>query len=435
MKRRNLIPLTFLLLAPALVAGAAKPEDMPVQEDDWITATAGGKKDNAQIVGCGSKTLEDGYIVAKCTDACTSKFWRWRFWVTKYNVSGTIRAGEHQGIRIYGAEYKFDKRFLAEDGDHPQPWKAGKNTTPFLERILDPENEDVSKYALCKFTNVIETKINNHGRSLATRKSSSNLDENIEGPPIKSLGDHVIGPLDYAQWSGSDDSVSGKSDSGKAAHNITQCLKNILDGYCDSVCANCSYVLPLLTGGKKTATDPFVEDIGPYPGQATNWTAKEGTRYVKYTNPGTYVIDLTIGGVTTTLRTFNDDFTHCVMPGAGPQQSLILASPSSLKGVVSGLFGHNSNTDAEAEFRQFEACIKDPSVGKRKSCGKCGKDRFNSATKQTEQWPCANITNTATLTWSESADSGDMETVDDSNLGGPSIPPLCLSSGKLVNGM
>lgn len=433
MKRRHLIPLTFLLLAPALVADAAKVKDIPVQEGDFITATSGGKKfkkHTAKITVCGKKA-SGKYFVAKCTDACTSKFWRWRFWVTRYNVSRTFFQGEHQGIRIHGAEYKFDKRFPAKDG-MKQPWKPG-NSNPFMERILDPDNEDVSKSAMCNAVKIVlRTKINNHGRTLALATSAAWLNRNIKGLPIKILAEHSIGPLDYPKWSDPSGSYS------KESAEITQCLDNIHDGYCDYVCGNCSYVLPPLdmTKPAHAALDSSGQKIKGFAAQVSVVPpAVEGTggSTVIYTkNPIVYKLKV-LGG---TIRKLDDDFTHCVNPTSTKDQQRLMFVATRANGVITGLWGHNSNTDAEAEFRQFKACIKDPSVSKSNSCGACGKDRSNPGAQRKVQFPCVNSTNEAKETWSETTkESLQIPKVYDSGLGGLSKAPMCVGRGFMVNGM
>lgn len=438
MKGQICIPLTCLLLAPAIATGLAYAQDIPVQEGEWITATAGGKKDSAHIMGCSAKNESGDYIVAKCTEACTSKFWRWRFWATRYKISRTLRQGEHQGIWIYGQEYRFDKRFLAKDGV-TQPWLSG-NTEPFLEQIIDPKNEEVTKYAMCDLENVVKTVINNHGRTLATVPPVDALDLNITGTPIGNLSDHAIGPLDYSEWSDPKDSDS------KESADITQCLINIHDGYCDSICGNCSYVLPpdIPVPQKK---------IAAYKGQTfLGWKAEEGAgTTVKYTKKQTTKSEIAMVLVPTpvvtaplkpgaptlapVMRTYRDDFTHCVIPGTALQQTLLIASLDHLDGVVSGLYGHNSNTDAEAEFLQFEACIKDPSVDKRSSCDEiCGDDKFNVTTRRMEQSPCLDTTNEAKQVWGRSMK---LPGVDDSKAGTYiEKPPYCLDDpAKPVRGM
>jgi hypothetical protein len=66
--------------------------------------------------------------------------------------------------------------------------------------------------------------------------------------------------------------------------------------------------------------------------------------------------------------------------------------------VVSGLYGHNSNTDAEAELIAFRACMNGED-GRAQACAACG------AGGQGRQDPCEAMTNTARSFWDKTASS------------------------------
>jgi hypothetical protein len=105
--------------------------------------------------------------------------------------------------------------------------------------------------------------------------------------------------------------------------------------------------------------------------------------------------------------------------------------------VLSGRFGHNSNTDAEAELRAFRACV-DGRDGMAEACAACG-----NTTEVGRQDPCGARTNTADSIWTEtsSATSGGLRVEDkldvirDPHAGTQLEQPVCAWGKFPVHGM
>ncbi|MCA9704690.1 MAG: FHA domain-containing protein [Myxococcales bacterium] len=145
---------------------------------------------------------------------------------------------------------------------------------------------------------------------------------------------------------------------------------------------------------------------------------------------------------------WTDPFTHCVDPSDadGSQR------PASWPRFISGRWGHNSNSDAEASWLQFVGCGQDPVVAAQDAwvgsfaCVACGLPRVDEAGALVQQ-PCRDWTHTAASYWERSPGTHD---VDDLDLGkfdavGPAraptdswaaLPkPVCRTSGQPVYGM
>jgi hypothetical protein len=377
-----------------------------------------------------------------CHPLCVEKAWEWRFWVTNYNVGSTWGQGEHQGIGIFGFEYAFDRRIPPERGTVQPPWNAPNSIMSVVSRP-DEHGEAgiVLRSGLCE--NPLPPRhhqfIFNHGRTLARHPSSAQGDDQkdprIAGRyPVEARARISIPPVPHSEWALATP-AGGESKTLDRVKNTQACLDKIEDGFCDAVCGNCSYVLPRGMG--------IGVDIGPGKAmdQGMQFSRQEGTEpldvhYLRTTEEenGRRV---RIPGAQPPPRRderspgwdpppeqphpeeegFRDPFTHCVDP-RNPVQALsnhlvFLTPDGSAKGrVVTGLWGHNSNTDAEVEYEVFVYCGTTPENLARipEACKECGKWRPGSD----EQWPCLDHTNRAKSKWDRFPDVQD---VDDSSLG------------------
>lgn len=415
---RRLAPVVFASLLAVAPSGAAGP-----------TATDLGQ---AQIVLTDPCLAQggDGFLMKACSDACVEKVWQWRFWYTNYNVSGSWGFGEHQGIGLFGFEYSYDPRFPPQDGKVRAPWTRTEEH-PARRRLMRPQPDTpaatVEDHALCAAPlPIFERFLFNHGRTLALMESGSNWDSAGLWMDVPAQGTITRGPVPGIEWKSQTSPVRvlvGKT---------LGCLERIEDGFCDSVCGNCSYVLPASPAGTPIT---IVEN------QRTQFVRQEGTversmRYVRTTeddeDPTQVVtVDGTAG--------FDDSFTHCVADGAErPSQSLAskLAWGGGNARFVTGRWGHNSNTDAAAELDAFANCGGDRPDDLEffhMACVTCGERRGRWDSGGEVQWPCLDGTNTARATWRENVDR---HNVDDSTLGAaPGKSPRCRGNGEPVHGM
>lgn len=141
-------------------------------------------------------------------------------------------------------------------------------------------------------------------------------------------------------------------------------------------------------------------------------------------------------------KKFKDPFTHCYDKEAAypPHPTQMISTILQWAGnqsisdfedrarVVTGMYGHNSNTDADAELYQFESCGKNPTTKPESACDKCGNPRGKNV-----QWPCLDRTNKAEAKWHI---TDGMHNVDDSKLGSlPGKAPKCANTQYKVRGM
>jgi len=397
---------------------------------------------------CALKDNAGEFKLSVCTAQCTEKFWRWNFFVTNYNVGKTLGLGEHTGIFITGNSYQYDKRFPASMSKIEPTWKIG---SPFAAIVEHPGRSEsglddrVSSYALCAHDVLHRRNIFNHGRTVARNFSDPLLllaMSGLEGgdPPVDSISTVELGPLEHREWGAPNNPKT------KRATSTTACMAKITDGYCDSVCGNCSYVLPEVGGEIPVANNSLtrqnvqfarIEEGGAkrsvveYVGHIEKKKDSYYTGAAKIANKKATTESL-VGG----MIPISDPFTHCSVPTA-PYSTQAISSPlSHLTGapqVVTGMYGHNSNTDADAELIQFEACGQNPNVSPDSACETCGRPRKNQQ-GQNEQWPCLDKTpNTAKAKW---ALTDGMHNVDDSKLGElPGQFPICANTQERVRGM
>lgn len=370
---------------------------------------------------CTMKDLAGNFAEPLCTVECTKKFRRWSYFLTQYHIDSSLYQGTHQGVWIYSAEYLYDPRFLAKDGVVKQEWKD--DSEPVLSIVKDPKHEEVSRQALCGF-NEKKNVINNHGRTLALKYADG--EEGVS--PVNRMATFTIGPLEHKDWSDPENNNTSRGD------DFGQCVdeKQIPDGYCESVCGNCSYVLPPVDEDASRVAiiqkDNTAGTFLPWNKTLSAYTRNEGGANIFYTEQNEFQYGM--GG--SSYNVINN-FTHCVnLNATSARQYIVQVPPPGLESVVTGRYGHNSNTDAEAELAQFRACIGNPKVKASASCAICGVNRRVVGDKA-EQWPCINNTNEAKRTFWESEQ---YEKVDDNSLGKyRDEAPVCHIDGKKVFGM
>ncbi len=349
------------------------------------------------------------FAVPMCAEECTMKLWRWSFFATQYVVAKTATLGRHQGIGTFGFEYSYDPRFPWNHG-RPQPWKNQQDK--FRGKLADPGMREVDDAALCDFQQLHERLIYNHGRTLAKRADT-----------IKRLASVELGPAEWARYRNPQSGFSRRVDA------VGDCMAAITDGYCDSVCGNCSYVLPEDAIGTIDTENAIDE-------QAAQFPVPEGDpRQVVYYVGGRKA-DASPETARWGMSHYKDPYTHCRGPRSGePTQAL-----SSKKGWfggnerrIIGRFGHNSNTDAEAEYTQFVSCESAPRTKPTVACGICG-FRRDTVNHEPSQWPCLDGGNTAQRDWIRNT-RGPSTSDPDLGRDPPERPPICRTSGKPVWGM
>jgi hypothetical protein len=303
-----------------------------------------------------------------CDASCQKTHTHFSFWVSPFVVAHTAGIGRHQGIAILGVELSFDDRSKPgaepQGFDWPVPPLAGLPLD--IGRTMTDEDR-FAPFAMCAPPKVIlDLPLFDHGRTLSRDAATSANRAELE------MLHH--------------DSAAGASDDWTARTAL--CVGAIQDGMCDTVCGNCSYVLPavsvdLLNAGDWSTPTDLVNGSGQCSGGVST-----------YGGPGMESRDDSPG------THFGNPFTHCARLGCAVEDEA--PSISELWGsdtaVVSGLFGHNSNTDAEAAFRAFATCGGSRDFDTPSVCTVCG-----ASTSPHRQDPCGDQTNTATARWDRTA--------------------------------
>jgi hypothetical protein len=256
------------------------------------------------------------------------------------------------------------------------PWQQGDDFTRLTQ---DPGSEEIEQAALCQMVPLIERDIHNHGLTLAKG-----------GGPVEVASSHrlLIRPDD------------GRDERDRAVQT-GWCMSGITDGYCDSVCGNCSYALPdSVEYGARSATSRHSK---------VHQTRVEQDQTVHYVGGGGWdrsetcdVWEDSIVPLDAGWYEHHDPMTHCTRNGIagaherginpeGPRDEVLLTMDIAL----AGRFGHTSNTDAAAEFAQFETCRAKPDIAPEDSCRICG-TRLEEGQFQA---PCVHGENTATIQW------------------------------------
>ncbi len=514
-------------------------------EPDGVDSSGGEPSNEASCGGPGqpecdcSATDETGQLLlGPCHPGCQETYWRWSMWTTNYNVSGTLGYGEHQGNGIIGYAYRHDPRFGAEDGVE-RPWRtaagqlwsmgaAVSEAEQFAMRTQNPgaetylpatvmegdeddlwpsetlplvpqsvEHPTLEGTALCEAPQkLVDVRHYNHGRTLAETVPNHEWDSFFARRdliPLQLL--EVIELTRHADGTFSSPSLPVESGEEGMADAVDACLGIIDDGFCDSRCGNCSYVMPTGWSGLPfAATEPGYQiqgipaasaapytmgDAGPVAAR-TNWSDMEDGHTVWYVGGSVWGRAEDITGYTdygdwpdpdgvwpeapgdAWMSMAGDDneggdgipdwwtdpFTHCVDPSdsEGSQR------PAGWPRFISGRWGHNSNSDSEASLRQFRGCAQDPQVAVTDAwtgtfaCDACGLPRVADSGALV-QHPCRDLTHTAISYWEHSPGTHDVDDLDPGKLDGVEEPravtdswaalpkPICRTSGQPVYGM
>lgn len=474
-------------------------------------------------------------LLGPCHPACQDTYWRWSLWTTNYNVSGTLGYGEHQGNGIIGYVYRYDPRFAPEEG-LPPPWRTAagdlwalgdgvgeaeqfelRTMNPgaeiYVEPAVLPTDEDdlwpgetlplvprsvshpaIEAAALCEQPQrVVDVRHYNHGRTLAESVPNHEWDGFFAARDLIPL--ELLEVIELTITADGEVHSPTLPDESGLPQAVDACLAVIDDGFCDSRCGNCSYVMPTgFTGTPFGAEAPGHQIQGIPAGSAapytmgdggpvaarTNWSevedghtvwyvggsvwgrAEDITGYTDYADwpdpdgvhpeaPGDAWMSMagadTVGG-DGIPDDWTDPFTHCLDPsdGGGSQR------PAGWPRFISGRWGHNSNSDAEASTRQFLGCGSDPSTAVTDAwtgtfaCDACGVPRVTGGGEPV-QHPCRDHTHTAVSYWDRSPGTHDVDDLDPGKLDGVDWPravtdswaalpkPVCRTSGQPVFGM
>lgn len=338
----------------------------------------GTDEDALSLAGCSAHpsctdVSDDGqYCKPICSPDCQVEHVSTAFWVSPYEVAGSYGLGRHQGAAILSIGYGFDPR---------QPSSSRTQIASFPSDMSDAmmgakgTAHDHGAATVCGAPQVlVDQALGNHGRSLSRapidQKSRTALGFFAADAPAKVYADPTATVAAGGAWMG----------------RAKSCLARIKNGFCDAVCGNCSYVLP--TEGLMTSRaddwsrpDSIVEGSG---------TCSEPSYYG---GPGQ------LSNPTFTNALLPNPFTHCARLGcstADEAPSLKSLTGSADEAPMSGLYGHNSNTDAEAEFLMFNACMNGTD-GLAQACAACGGGISG------KQSPCDAHVNTAATVWNRTA--------------------------------
>lgn len=387
-----------------------------------------------------------GYCLGMCNGTCQSRWWRWSFWVTQYDVQAwNFDIGEHQGISIFGDEYRYDDRFAwnapgaaMPPWRHPNQrlWQIGDAVTVPRQlemRTTNPSGESpamvqqhsvpASTNAFCGHARTYDTSLYNHGRTMARAVPSDGEFRNRNLLPLRHLDDSHQCQRRDGTWCFNANVYPPAT--------LDRCFRSISDGLCDSGCGNCSYVA--VDAADTAGGLAYYEQITEARPLAPVAARGELGRRVVYVggNGAAATVARTvinywrrlagIGWVITSTGGVDAPFTHCVdradearFPGAlnqNPQQFVLVG------GTLTGIWGHNSNTDAEAERTMFRQCDTAPAALlapgglAARVCGVCGRDEVLAAPTQ---YPCRRKTNTARRFW---APTSGIHNVDDWGVG------------------
>ena len=344
-------------------------------------ATTG--EDALTIGGCPAKPTcddrgDDGrYCLPVCAAECRSKHVSSGFWTSPYEVSGSFGLGRHQGSAIIAVSVAFDARGDA-DASTGKLALAGLPDDVALRMLGERGSaHDHSRVAICGSPELIfDRPLGNHGRALSRR------------PEHRANRAAMV----FYEADGAPSVVRDASSTavlgGAWMKKTTTCLERIQNGYCDAVCGNCSYVLPSESIFTSRAGDWSTPDALVSGGGAASCDAPS------YYGGPNFESTPTFTGVT-----LPNHFTHCARLGcaaADEAPSLKSITSDAADAPMTGLYGHNSNTDAEAELRAFRACVNGQD-GTADACAACG----NGATGI--QSPCDDRTNMARAVWDKTA--------------------------------
>lgn len=381
-----------------------------------------------------SATNPAGLCRAMCDPTCQSEYWRWNFWVTQYNVSGTFGLGEHQGIAIIGHSYRYDDRFAWNAaGAAAPPWRQGgalwaqgmnvtaarqfemRTTNPSGETTADvpvsQSNQAATTSAYCAHTPLIDTPIYDHGRSLARTVPTDAWYAGRNLIPMRLLSTQDNCHLRNGAWC--------RSTTLQTPTQIGACMATVTDGACDSRCGNCSYVA--ITNAEQGGSVFYWEDVNvpapragltvsaarnePAPAARVEYVGGAFGGVVNRPRVDFWGRNLIARWVITSTVPVAAPFTHCFdttagfVPGVDNPQEWVLDGRTD---ALTGRWGHNSNTDAEMALTLFNGCGNQPTVtnsaaGVHAACRVCGTPVMAGAA--TTQYPCRAGTCTAALRW------------------------------------
>ncbi|MCB9736821.1 MAG: hypothetical protein H6745_29935 [Deltaproteobacteria bacterium] len=407
------------------------------------------------------------FVLGACHPWCTDHTDRYSFWVTQYNVGGTFGWGEHQGIGVIGYAYDWDARFWPNGVPKPaapgnlrpalaaRPWRDARGdlwavgarvTEPaqFNMRTSNPGGETtadepvsiahaIDSAALCGGpAALLNQRFFNHGRTLAERVPTDGWYRRRGLIPMRLLAVNEV----HAPPQGGALPSRPRDSALQTGRDAGTCLNVAKDGYCDAVCGNCSYVIPSAgAGGAFAPAEPGGQTApgqmvrtwagAPMRPQPRNgWVNAEGALAVRYVGGSSY-----LNWMSWALGNWSDPFTHCYAPTAPyPTQASFLDTGARTRRIT-GMYGHNSNTDADSELAHFGACRANPVRAATPAfynslagpCGRCGRPLATFAPP--EQWPCVDRTNTAMTWWGP---TGGIHDVDDLAVGhvNPNGPPM-----------
>lgn len=323
---------------------------------------------------CSDRSSNGELCRPTCDAACRKTHSHYSFWVNAFEVAGTGGLGRHQGISVLGVELAFDDRAAAGDtSPHAWPDPIVPRLPPDIGQTMTDDGRFLP-FAMCSApTVVLDLPLFNHGRTMSRDPAhAANRTE------LQSV--HADGDAEAAD----DPSVQGT----QAWRTRTKgCLGAIEDGHCDAVCGNCSYVLPA------AAIDPTRHGDWSQASSLVGGTEQCSTGGY-YGGPGMQSRERVFGSP------YRNPFTHCarLACGADDEAPTINDLWGSDSAFVTGRFGHNSNADAEAEFRAFSACVSPGELDAAGVCAACGTVR-----ERKRQDPCADRTNTAAAWWDRTA--------------------------------
>lgn len=383
-----------------------------------------------------------GYCLPRCSGQCQATWWRWSFWVTQYDVHAwNLDIGEHQGIAIFGDQYRYDERFAWNAPGAAMPpwrhanqslWRSGDQVTParqFAMRTSNPSGESAAQVqqhsvpastsAFCAYNRTFDTPIYNHGRSLARTVPTDREYQRVGQIPLRHLDDSHQCLRRDGTWCYAAATFQPAT--------LDRCFRAIGDGLCESGCGNCSYVA--VDAADTAGGLAYSEQILEARRLAPSFVGRELGRRVEYIGgnaPGGVVMPTVInyfrrligvGWVVSSTSAGTAPFTHCVdradealffgTVNQNPQQFVLTG------GALTGIWGHNSNTDAEAERTMFRQCdtapgaVLAPGGMAARVCRVCGTDEGQAAPIQ---FPCRRKTNAARRFWT--ATSG-IHNIDD----------------------
>jgi hypothetical protein len=323
---------------------------------------------------CTDVATDGNLCLAPCDGACQRTHSHYSFWVSSFEVQHSGGLGRHQGISVLGVELSYDDRVtlaarpdLAASFAWPAP--ALGNLPPDIVQTMT-DGARFTVFPMCSAPKVVlDIPFFNHGRTLS--RDPARAENRVELRMVHADRDASSTP---------DNPIIAGSKSWSA--QTRTCLSGIKDGHCDSVCGNCSYVLP------SVSLDPLRHGDWSQPSSLVSGTGSCSDEASYYGGPEMQSRDSYLGSP------FPNGFTHCAKEGCQGsfEAPTITGEWWDDHAVVSGLYGHNSNSDAEAEYRAFSACVSPGEFPPADVCAACG-------TGVGHQDPCGAKTNLAAAWW------------------------------------